>query len=214
MWTLRHCLKTRIGCFFSHLVSRWSKRIRESVTPPPAAYNTVQNFDRRGRTRQILSTAVLQPTNFFCVFSECNCHGKAEECYFNQTVADLSLSLDIHGQYKGGGVCIGCRDDTAGINCQSCVPGFYRPADVRNLLMRVSVHYLNCCYLNMSAFSTCPGERWGGEPLHPLLLRPIWFHQPNVCRRFETSYAPYALSLTCTFCLVTWLSALFFLRII
>lgn len=103
------------------------------MSPPPAAYNTVQNFDRRGRTRQILSTAVLQPTNFFCVFSECNCHGKAEECYFNQTVADLSLSLDIHGQYKGGGVCIGCRDDTAGINCQSCVPGFYRPADVRNL---------------------------------------------------------------------------------
>lgn len=95
----------------------------------------------------------------FSVFSECNCHGKAEECYFNQTVADLSLSQDIHGQYKGGGVCIGCRDDTAGINCQSCVPGFYRPADVRNLFMRVSLHYLNCCYLNMSAFSTCPGER-------------------------------------------------------
>uniref|UniRef100_A0A3B4ES20 Laminin subunit alpha-2 n=1 Tax=Pundamilia nyererei TaxID=303518 RepID=A0A3B4ES20_9CICH len=64
------------------------------------------------------------------VCEKCNCHGKAEECYFNQTVADLSLSLDIHGQYKGGGVCIGCRDDTAGINCQSCVPGFYRPADV------------------------------------------------------------------------------------
>uniref|UniRef100_A0A3Q4M2R1 Laminin subunit alpha-2 n=1 Tax=Neolamprologus brichardi TaxID=32507 RepID=A0A3Q4M2R1_NEOBR len=64
------------------------------------------------------------------VCEKCNCHGKAEECYFNQTVADLSLSQDIHGQYKGGGVCIGCRDDTAGINCQSCVPGFYRPADV------------------------------------------------------------------------------------
>uniref|UniRef100_A0A669ES97 Laminin subunit alpha-2 n=1 Tax=Oreochromis niloticus TaxID=8128 RepID=A0A669ES97_ORENI len=64
------------------------------------------------------------------VCEKCNCHGKAEECYFNQTVADLSLSLDIHGQYRGGGVCIGCHDDTAGINCQSCVPGFYRPADV------------------------------------------------------------------------------------
>ncbi|XP_017267406.1 laminin subunit alpha-2 isoform X4 [Kryptolebias marmoratus] len=64
------------------------------------------------------------------VCEKCNCHGKAEECYFNQTVADLSLSLDIHSQYRGGGVCIGCRDNTAGINCQSCIPGYYRPKEV------------------------------------------------------------------------------------
>ncbi|XP_030577117.1 laminin subunit alpha-2 isoform X2 [Archocentrus centrarchus] len=64
------------------------------------------------------------------VCEKCNCHGKAEECYFNQTVADLSLSLDVHGQYRGGGVCVGCRDNTAGVNCQTCVSGFYRPADV------------------------------------------------------------------------------------
>eukprot|EP00064_Thunnus_orientalis_P005404 superscaffoldBa00000528_g5418 len=64
------------------------------------------------------------------VCEKCNCHGKAEECYFNQTVADLSLSLDIHGQYRGGGVCIGCRDNTDGVNCQSCVAGYYRPTGV------------------------------------------------------------------------------------
>ncbi|XP_061609365.1 laminin subunit alpha-2 isoform X7 [Phyllopteryx taeniolatus] len=64
------------------------------------------------------------------VCEQCNCHGKAEECYFNQTVADLSLSLDVHGQYRGGGVCISCRDNTDGINCQSCVPGYYRPTGV------------------------------------------------------------------------------------
>ncbi|KAM4529659.1 laminin subunit alpha-2 isoform 2-T2 [Fundulus diaphanus] len=64
------------------------------------------------------------------VCERCNCHNKAEECYFNQTVADLSLSLDIRGQYRGGGVCIGCRDNTAGINCQSCVSGYYRPTEV------------------------------------------------------------------------------------
>nr|XP_057947713.1 laminin subunit alpha-2 isoform X3 [Doryrhamphus excisus] len=64
------------------------------------------------------------------VCEKCNCHGKAEECYFNQTVADLSLSLDIHGQYRGGGVCISCRDNTDGINCQSCLPGYYRPEGV------------------------------------------------------------------------------------
>ncbi|XP_070781481.1 laminin subunit alpha-2 [Enoplosus armatus] len=64
------------------------------------------------------------------VCEKCNCHGKAEECYFNQTVADLSLSLDTHGQNRGGGVCISCRDNTAGLNCQTCVAGFYRPAGV------------------------------------------------------------------------------------
>ncbi|XP_044024751.1 laminin subunit alpha-2 isoform X3 [Siniperca chuatsi] len=64
------------------------------------------------------------------VCEKCNCHGKAEECYFNQTVADLSLSLDTRGQNRGGGVCIGCRDNTAGINCQTCVAGFYRPTGV------------------------------------------------------------------------------------
>lgn len=73
----------------------------------------------------------------FCAFSECNCHGKAEECHFNQTVADLSLSLDIHGQRRGGGVCVGCRDYTAGINCETCIPGFYRPAGVEIILCLV-----------------------------------------------------------------------------
>lgn len=67
-----------------------------------------------------------------CVLSECNCHAKADECYFNQTVADLSLSLNIQGQNRGGGVCIGCRDNTAGINCQTCIDGYYRPAGVRH----------------------------------------------------------------------------------
>ncbi|XP_056260714.1 laminin subunit alpha-2 isoform X6 [Seriola aureovittata] len=64
------------------------------------------------------------------ICEKCNCHGKAEECYFNHTVADLSLSLDTHGKYRGGGVCTGCRDNTAGINCQTCATGYYRPAGV------------------------------------------------------------------------------------
>ncbi|KAL6095758.1 lama2 [Pungitius sinensis] len=64
------------------------------------------------------------------VCEKCNCHGKADECYFNQTVADLSLSLNSQGQSSGGGVCIGCRDNTSGINCETCVDGFYRPTGV------------------------------------------------------------------------------------
>uniref|UniRef100_UPI003AAF5012 laminin subunit alpha-2 n=1 Tax=Centroberyx gerrardi TaxID=166262 RepID=UPI003AAF5012 len=64
------------------------------------------------------------------VCEKCNCHDKADECYFNQTVSDLSLSLDSQGKYRGGGVCVACRDNTAGINCQSCVAGYYRPDGV------------------------------------------------------------------------------------
>ncbi|CAB1436741.1 unnamed protein product [Pleuronectes platessa] len=64
------------------------------------------------------------------ICEKCNCHGKAEECSFNQTVADSALSLDVHGNYRGGGVCVGCRDNTAGVNCQTCVAGYYRPAEV------------------------------------------------------------------------------------
>ncbi|XP_039520340.1 laminin subunit alpha-2-like, partial [Pimephales promelas] len=65
------------------------------------------------------------------VCEKCNCHGKSEECYYNQTVADAKLSLNSNGAYEGGGVCLGCSDNTGGINCQSCVDGYYRPSGVR-----------------------------------------------------------------------------------
>ncbi|XP_053447622.1 laminin subunit alpha-2 isoform X1 [Nycticebus coucang] len=60
----------------------------------------------------------------------CNCHGKAEECYYDENVARRNLSLNIHGKYVGGGVCINCTQNTAGINCESCTDGFFRPKGV------------------------------------------------------------------------------------
>ncbi|OCT80167.1 hypothetical protein XELAEV_18026982mg [Xenopus laevis] len=60
----------------------------------------------------------------------CNCHWKSEECYYDQQVADKRLSLDIHGNYSGGGVCINCTSNTAGINCETCIDRFYRPKGV------------------------------------------------------------------------------------
>ena len=39
-------------------------------------------------------------------------------------------SMNTDGAYEGGGVCIGCRKNTAGINCEHCKSGFYRPKDV------------------------------------------------------------------------------------
>uniref|UniRef100_A0A8B9K092 Basement membrane-specific heparan sulfate proteoglycan core protein n=1 Tax=Astyanax mexicanus TaxID=7994 RepID=A0A8B9K092_ASTMX len=58
---------------------------------------------------------------------KCNCHNKAEDCYYNQTVADLKMSLNTHGQFVGGGVCINCTQNTAGVNCETCADGYYRP---------------------------------------------------------------------------------------
>ncbi|XP_029979690.1 laminin subunit alpha-1 [Sphaeramia orbicularis] len=61
---------------------------------------------------------------------KCNCYNKAEDCFYNQTVADVRLSLNIHGVRQGGGVCVACRQNTAGVNCETCADGFYRPAQV------------------------------------------------------------------------------------
>ncbi|RUS82429.1 hypothetical protein EGW08_009817 [Elysia chlorotica] len=60
----------------------------------------------------------------------CNCHGHSNECLFDEEVERNHRSLDIFGQYEGGGVCQNCQDNTQGINCEQCVFGFYRPYGV------------------------------------------------------------------------------------
>uniref|UniRef100_A0A8D8UVI4 Laminin subunit alpha n=1 Tax=Cacopsylla melanoneura TaxID=428564 RepID=A0A8D8UVI4_9HEMI len=67
----------------------------------------------------------LSNSPFTC--EPCNCHGHADKCIYNATIAEKRQSLDINGNYEGGGVCQNCRDNTEGINCNKCVPGYYRP---------------------------------------------------------------------------------------
>ncbi|XP_008487172.2 laminin subunit alpha-like, partial [Diaphorina citri] len=47
----------------------------------------------------------------------CNCHGHADKCVYDPMVDEKRLSVDIQGNYEGGGVCQECRDNTEGINC-------------------------------------------------------------------------------------------------
>lgn len=70
----------------------------------------------------------------FVYFPACNCHGKTKECYYNQTIADRNQSLNVYGEYIGGGVCINCASHTEGINCETCIDGYFRPKEVKYAL--------------------------------------------------------------------------------
>ncbi|XP_058990727.1 laminin subunit alpha-5 isoform X1 [Mustela lutreola] len=59
----------------------------------------------------------------------CNCHGHADDCFYDPEVDRLSASQNQDNVYQGGGVCIDCQHHTTGINCERCLPGFFRAPD-------------------------------------------------------------------------------------
>ncbi|XP_069076126.1 laminin subunit alpha-3 isoform X1 [Pleurodeles waltl] len=81
----------------------------------------------------------------------CNCHGHATDCYYDPEVHRRGASLNIHGQYEGGGVCINCQHNTAGINCEQCALGYYRPYGVS----RETLHGCIPCSCNLEYSVGC-----------------------------------------------------------
>lgn len=59
----------------------------------------------------------------------CNCHGHAHDCFYDPEVDRRNASQNQDNVYQGGGVCIDCQHHTTGINCERCLPGFYRAPD-------------------------------------------------------------------------------------
>lgn len=58
---------------------------------------------------------------------QCQCYGHATECRYSPDVEERGLSINTKGKVSGGGVCIDCKNFTTGINCEKCLPGYYRP---------------------------------------------------------------------------------------
>ena len=58
---------------------------------------------------------------FFCL-AACNCNLHARRCRFNRELYQLS-------GFRSGGVCLGCKHNTAGRHCHYCKEGFYRDSN-------------------------------------------------------------------------------------
>ncbi|CAL1296819.1 unnamed protein product [Larinioides sclopetarius] len=64
------------------------------------------------------------------ICEKCECYGHSDQCHYEQVVADKRLSINTQGKYEGGGVCDNCKHHTAGINCEQCEDGYYRPSKI------------------------------------------------------------------------------------
>jgi hypothetical protein len=79
------------------------------------------------------------------VFSECECHGHADKCYFDAAVWAAS------GQTSGG-VCIDCQHNTIGTKCEKCKPLHYKDPNL-------PISDPNVCKRKLVVVDSCVGLR-------------------------------------------------------
>lgn len=115
-----------------------------------------------------------------CSFTECNCHGHSDDCYYDEEVARSHRSLDMSGNYEGGGVCIDCQDHTAGINCELCEDGYYRQGDQDLTSPYVCEgEYTFCFKVDFPSHWSCPKLNHRDD-IHPLpMLFSHWENLPH-----------------------------------
>ena len=61
----------------------------------------------------------MNPFSFSFLNSECNCNELADECVFDQ-------QLWVDSNFRSGGRCINCKNNTDGRNCERCKRYHYR----------------------------------------------------------------------------------------
>ncbi|XP_066558405.1 laminin subunit alpha-5 isoform X2 [Amia ocellicauda] len=61
----------------------------------------------------------------------CNCNRHSFDCYYDPEVDQRKASVNVQGENQGGGICLECQHFTTGINCERCIPGYYRSPDHR-----------------------------------------------------------------------------------
>ncbi|NXI45933.1 LAMA2 protein, partial [Galbula dea] len=126
----------------------------------------------------------------------CNCHGKTEECYYDQDVADRNQSLNIRGEYIGGGVCVNCTSHTSGINCETCIDGYFRP---KGVLPDSPDPCQPCsCDLNGSLHDTCvKDEKHAEGDMLPGFCHCKTGYAGESCNRCALGYTGYPECLPC-----------------
>ncbi|NXJ80686.1 LAMA2 protein, partial [Trogon melanurus] len=126
----------------------------------------------------------------------CNCHGKTEECYYDQDVADRNQSLNVHGEYIGGGVCVNCTNHTGGINCETCIDGYFRP---KGVLPDSPDPCQPCsCDPNGSLHDTCvKDEKHADEDMLPGFCHCKTGYAGESCNRCALGYTGYPECLPC-----------------
>lgn len=115
-----------------------------------------------------------------CSLSECNCHRHSFDCFYDAEVDRSRASLDMHGHFRGGGVCLNCQVRL--LNAKQCVASdcAHRKMEFKNKGSKL-IHYQKqkkdmltydlCSPLNSPLPTlSAPHHRRQLRTLHPHLL--------------------------------------------